>query len=213
MRIYVLAGILASIASLSCARQNQTRPHVFYLHGMIVEVQGINAVSEAFGPYRYTDIVDSLKASGYEVHSEVRPPDTPFEAYVQKISDAIDGLIRQGVQPESIGVIGASYGAQMAMAVSNRNTHPVRYILLGANSDRLENAQSWKLHGHILGIYERTDQIAGKDYTYWLNRSTEAESFEQLEINTGLGHGFLYRPLQAWLQPTRAWLARSGTSR
>ena len=152
-------------------------------------------------------IVDSLKASGYEVHSEVRPQDTQFEAYARKVSGQIDELIRQGVAAGDITVIGASAGAQMAMAVSDQNLHPVNYVLLAANSDRLEQAHNWRLHGRILGIYERSDQIAGKDYTYWRGRSPEALEFEQLEINTGLDHGFLYRPLADWLEPARDWIA------
>ena len=199
-------GLFLMVAGLACTQQGQPRKHVFYLHGMIVQVQGINAVSEAFGPYRYTDIVDSLKASGYEVHSEVRPPDTQFEAYVRKISGQIDALIGKGVKAENITVIGASAGAQMAMAVSDQNPNPVNYVLLAANSDRLEKSYSWQLHGRILGIYERSDQIAGKNYDYWKNRSPDALDFEQLEINTGLDHGFLYQPLREWLKPARDWI-------
>jgi hypothetical protein len=48
--------------------------------------------------------------------------------------------------------------------------------------------------------------VAGKDYSYWIGRSTEALEFEQLEINTGLGHGFLYRPVTAWLGPAKEWI-------
>ncbi len=200
-------GLFLMVASLACTQQGQPRKHVFYLHGMIVQVQGINAVSDTFGPYRYTDIVDSLKASGYDVHSEVRPPETQFEAYARKVSGQIDELIGQGVKAGDITVIGASAGAQMAMAVSDQNTNPINYILLAANSDRLEKSFSWKLHGRILGIYERSDQIAGKNYDYWKNRSPDARPFEQLEINTGLDHGFLYQPLPDWLGPAREWIA------
>lgn len=199
-------GIFLMVASLACTQQRRPGKHVFYLHGMIVQVQGINAVSETFGPYRYTDIVDSLKASGYEVHSEVRPPDTQFEAYARKISGQIDDLIGKGVKAGDITVIGASAGAQMAMAVSDQNPNPVNYVLLAANSDRLENGFSWKLHGRILGIYERSDQIAGKNYDYWKARSPDVLEFRQLEINTGLDHGFLYQPLREWLEPARLWI-------
>ena len=48
------AGFSLLMASLSCT-QSQPRKHVFYLHGMIVQVQGINAVSETFGAYRYAE--------------------------------------------------------------------------------------------------------------------------------------------------------------
>ncbi len=184
-----------------------TGKHVFYLHGMIVEVQGVNAVSDDFGPYKYEDIIDSLGSAGYQVHSEVRTSSTDFNAFCMKLSREIDQLVGDGVRPEDITVIGASKGAMMAMQISDLNGHPVNYVLLGANSDRTEESFDWKLHGRILGIYERSDKIAGKDYTYWINRSTDAQEFKQLEINTGLGHGFLFRPIKEWLVPAKEWIA------
>jgi dienelactone hydrolase len=182
--------------------------HVFYLHGMIVEVQGVNAVSDLFGPYKYQDIIDSLNAAGYEVHSEVRTAKTEDTAFCKQISNEIDQLLADGVSPRDITVIGASKGGMMAMQISDQNPNPVNYILLAANSTRLENSASWKLHGHILGIYETSDDIGGKDYTYWKDRSVEAKEFKQLKINTGLGHGFLYRPIKEWMEPARVWIDR-----
>ena len=52
--------------------------HIFYLHGMIIEVQGIHAVSPQFGAYEYTTIIDSLKATGAKIHAEVRTEKTDF---------------------------------------------------------------------------------------------------------------------------------------
>ncbi len=199
--------LILNISINGKSMQSQETRHVFYLHGMIVELQGINAVSETFGPYRYTEILDSLRSSGYEVHSGVRSRNTDYTAFAARISNNIDALIAEGTSPENITVIGASAGAHIAMAVSDQNTHAVNYVLLGANSDRLEASGSWKLNGRILGIYEASDQIAGKDYTYWINRSTGALTFRQLRINTGLGHGFLFRPIADWLEPVRLWVS------
>ncbi len=197
------------LLSISLAGQDiRSVKHVFYLHGMIIEVQGVNAVSDVFGPYKYGSIVDSLYAAGYQVHSEVRTVKTDFNAFCQKVSQEIDQLILDGVSPRAITVIGASKGALMAMQISDLNTHTVNYVLLAANSDNTEQSFDWELHGHILGIYEESDTVAGKDYFYWINRSPEAKEFEQLEINTGLGHGFLYRPIKEWLGPAKAWIER-----
>lgn len=191
--------------SLSC---QETKPmkHIFYLHGMIIEVQGVNAVSEEFGPYTYKDILDSLEAMGAQVHSEVRTTNTDFNAFCEKISGQINALIQEGVQPHDISVIGASKGAMMAMAISDLNKQPINYILLGGNSDHTEKSFDWKLHGSILGIYEKSDRIAGKDYSYWIARSPDVRVFQQLQLNTGLGHGFFYRPIEEWLGPAREWI-------
>jgi esterase/lipase len=193
--------------TLSC-QQSKAMKHVFYLHGMIVSVQGIHAVSEEFGPYEYESIIDALHEAGYEVHAEVRTTQTDFDAFCRRISGQIDQLVSEGTSPRDITVIGASMGGLMAMQISDLNTHPVNYVLLGANSDRNEKNYDWHLHGRILGIYEASDQIAGKEYTYWIDRSPEAEAFEQKQIHTGLGHGFLYTPHEAWMGPTREWIQR-----
>jgi len=203
--------VLTSFWFLSvCLEGQDIRPvkHVFYLHGMIIEVQGVNAVSDDFGPYKYNSIIDSLDAAGYQVHSEVRTAKNDFNAFCQKVSREIDQLILDGVSPRAITVIGASKGAKMAMQISDLNIQTVNYVLLGANSDGTEQRFDWELHGHILGIYEKSDKVAGKDYSYWINRSPEAKEFEQLEINTGLGHGFLYRPIKEWLGPAKVWIER-----
>ena len=191
------------------AQETKTMKHVFYLHGMIIEVQGVHAVSDVFGPYKYNDIIAALEATGYSVHSEVRTTKTNFNDFCENISQQITHLINEGVRPQDISVIGASKGAMMAMQISDINEHPVNYILLGANSDRTENTFNWNLHGRILGIYEQSDTVAGKDYSYWIDRSSEAKEFQQLKINTGLGHGFLYRPIKEWLGPAKDWMAQN----
>ena len=84
--------VLTSFWLLSvCLEGQDIRPvkHVFYLHGMIIEVQGVNAVSDDFGPYKYNSIIDSLDAAGYQVHSEVRTAKNDFNAFCQKVSREI----------------------------------------------------------------------------------------------------------------------------
>ena len=191
------------ILLISCSPKQESMKHIFYLHGMIIEVQGINAVSDQFGPYEYTSIVDSLKATGAQVHSEVRTDKTDFFEFGKKISNEIDALIAKGVTPEDITVIGASKGGMIAMYISDINTNNVNYVLLGSSSDYSQKTFDFNLHGNILGIYEKSDDVAGNDYQHWIDKSTNAKSFEQLQINTGLGHGFLYTPNKAWLDPAR----------
>ena len=73
----------------SCSPKQEPMKHIFYLHGMIIEIQGIHAVSPQFGPYEFTAIVDSLKATGAEVHAEVRTEATDFFEFGKKISKDI----------------------------------------------------------------------------------------------------------------------------
>ena len=92
------------------------------------------------------------------------------------------------------------------MYISDINTNKVNYVFLGSSSDYTRQTFDWNLHGNILGIYEKSDTVAGNSYQYWIDKSTNAVKFEQLQINTGLGHGFLYTPNSAWLDPAREWM-------
>lgn len=199
----LLYKLFVFILLISCSPKQESMKHIFYLHGMIIEVQGINAVSDQFGPYEYTGIIDSLKATGAEVHSEVRTDKTDFYEFGKKISKQIDELIAKGVSPSNITVIGASKGGMIAMYISDMNTNNVNYVLLGSSSDYSQKTFDFNLHGNVLGIYEKSDNVAGNDYQHWIKKSTNATSFEELQINTGLGHGFLYTPNKAWLDPAR----------
>ncbi len=204
----ILSNISIIILMISCSPKQESMKHIFYLHGMIIEVQGINAVSPQFGPYEYTIIVDSLKAIAAKVHAEVRTENTDFYEFGKKISKQIDDLIVKGVAPSDITVIGASKGGMIAMYISDMNVNKVNYVLLGSSSDYTRKTFDWNLHGNILGIYEKSDTVAGNNYQYWIDKSTNASKFEQLQINTGLGHGFLYTPNKAWLNPAKEWMTQ-----
>ena len=205
----ILSKLSVLILLISCSQKKEPMKHIFYLHGMIIEVQGIHAVSPQFGAYEYTTIIDSLKATGAKIHAEVRTEKTDFNEFGKKISKEIDDLIAKGVAPSDITVIGASKGGMIAMYISDLNINKVNYILLGSSSDYARKNFDWNLHGNILGIYEKSDTVAGNNYQYWIDKSTNASKFEQLQINTGLGHGFLYTPNSAWLNPAKEWMTQT----
>jgi uncharacterized protein len=62
------------------------------------------------------------------------------------------------------------------------------------------------LSGNVLSIYETSDEVLS--CAALRERSTEAR-FEELAISTGLRHGAFYRPIDAWLVPLTAWIART----
>lgn len=206
----VLSLLLAFFFSTCTTTKKQpSTKHIFYLHGRIIELQGPNAISERFGKYEYYAILDSLQTTGATIHHEIRTADVDFEDFCRQTSQAINQLVERGIPPAAITIIGASKGAVMAMRIADQNKHTINYVLLGANNTHIEQENDWNLHGKILGIYEKTDSLAGRAFNTWMERSTNATSFKQLEINTGLGHGFLYRPLAAWWLPTKEWIETS----
>lgn len=178
--------------------------YLFYLHGRIVEDQGVDAVSPEFGRYEYTAIVEQLTAPGFTVISEVRAPNTDPEVYADSVVDRVRQLLASGVPADNITVIGASKGAVIAMLVSSRLTTAIRYVLMASCNEYIFETFSLSLHGHVLSIYEASDEI-GQTCRPLFDRSPEIGERREIRLETLLRHGFIYRPLEAWMRPALAW--------
>jgi len=187
--------------------------HIYYLHGKINEEQGRNAISEKFGKFDMDEILKQLNVNNSVIHCEIRTKDTDVKIYATKISREIDSLINSGIPPKNITIVGASKGAIIAMNISNINKHNINYVFLAGNNDYQEKNNDWKFHGQILCIYDLSDDIAGKNYNYWKEKPNYSTIFEQLEIKTNLGHGFLYKPLKEWINPTKEWIKNQSLSK
>lgn len=211
MIVDVRAFMAAASAALlsSCASfQTRSERHVIYLHGAIIEQQGPEAVSERFGRYDYAGILASFRDSGAQVVSETRPRDTDVAAYADKVVAQVEELIESGIPPSQITVVGASKGAIIATLVSARLHNPrVRYVLMAACNDWLVDKHDPRLTGEVLSIYEHSDELAGSCKTI-ADRSAGLSRFEEIRLDTGLAHGFLYRPLPQWVAPAIGWSKR-----
>jgi hypothetical protein len=175
---------------------------IYYLHGRIVEVQGANAVetTNGYGPYRYNDILDSLRSHGFEVRSEVRGPETEVVSYAEKLKLEIEDLIRKGVPASHITVIGASKGSAIAMHLSSiLKNEDVNFVFMASCSED----QGLPVFGNILSIHEKSDFYHSCQHLKDISKGIR--HYKDIEINTGLRHGFLYRPIPQWLQPALKW--------
>ncbi len=192
---------------MSCKTQTENqKKYIFYLHGRIIEIQGENAVSEEFGKYEFDKIVEALKVENSEVIAEVRTENVDYLEYAKKVSKQIDSLVKSGIKPQNITIIGASKGAIIACNISSINENPVNYVFLAGNNDYQEQHNDWKFHGQVLCIYDDSDSIAGKNYDFWKNKPNYTIKFEQIKIDKNLGHGFLYQPHKEWIEPTKKWI-------
>ena len=184
-----------------------SQKYIFYLHGKIVENQGEKAVDKVNGyrAYLYTAILDSLKQKNNRVISEVRAKDTNVKEYALKVKKQIDSLLKTGIAPKNITVIGASKGSTIAMYVSTYvKNSSVNYVFLAACSHELsEDEKDMNCYGNILSIYEKSDGAGS--CTALKKHSNGIIHYKEVEINTGLRHGFLYKPLAEWLVPALRW--------
>ncbi|HUM48276.1 MAG TPA: alpha/beta hydrolase [Chitinophagales bacterium] len=181
--------------------------YMFYLHGAIVESQGAKAVSPSFGEYKYDDILAAFRKEGFTVMSEVRKPNTDIKEYARTITEQINGLLKKGIPAKDITVVGASKGALIAMHVSDfvKNKEMNFVFLAACNDGNFESFPEIRYYGNILSIYERSDGIGESCYRFREKSAATVSHYKEIEISTGLEHGFLFRPLPEWMKPTVAW--------
>lgn len=184
--------------------------YLFYLHGKIIEDQGIPAISPVFGEYQYETILKTLSSFGFAVISEIRSKDTDSIEYAKNISSQIKALINAGVPPGNITVAGASKGAGITIFVSHfLHNEEVNFVLMGICSEETsEIIRTDKIYlvGNVLSIYETSDELAGSCQDIFLSSFGERISrYDEVVLNTGLGHGFLYQPLDEWINPVVEW--------
>jgi hypothetical protein len=59
--------------------------------------------------------------------------------------------------------------------------------------------------GNILTIYEKSDPFGVSALERKKMSTCEIKHFKEIELNNGLGHGFLFKPLKEWIEPTINW--------
>jgi hypothetical protein len=185
-------------------RPDRSATYLFYLHGRIVQEEGRRAVSPRFGRYAYDDILGRLAAEGFVVIGEVRRRDTEAPAYAARVAGQIERLLAAGVPARRITVVGASMGGFIALLVSSRLAVPdLGYVILGGCGDGTIDLGG-VLHGDLLSIFETSDELAGSCGPTFA-RAAAAGRRDEVRLDTGLRHGFLYRPLPAWMEPAIRW--------
>ena len=206
-----LLTVLALAAATACSTIGEPRQDVryfYYLHGRIVEDLGPRGVSPRHGAYDYPGIIAALQRSGLTVESEVRPKDTNPRAYAETVAADIRAKLAAGVPPSHITVAGASKGSVIASLVSTSLQQPqIRYVLIANCNDWLIREMKPRLSGEILSIYESSDDI-GQTCEPLVKLSPGVTRFSEVRLDTGLGHGIVYRPMREWLGPAVAWAKR-----
>jgi hypothetical protein len=179
--------------------------YLFYLHGQIIEDQGVRPVHPEFGVYEYEAVLAALARAGFVVISEARGPRTDGEAYARKVVTQVEALRAAGVPPERISIVGFSKGGGIAVRVSTLlHDERMNFVFLGTCSLRFRNRPALDLRGRILSIHEASDPIAGPCSEFFSASVVEPE-FKELRIDVGGGHGAFYRPNREWLDPVLAW--------
>ena len=182
--------------------------YLFYLHGGVVTVKGDNAINDPvpqFGPYQYSRILDTLRAHGFYVISERRLPGVDDSVYTNKIALQVDTLLKAKVPVRNIILVGASAGSNIVLLVSGKLKIPqMKYVIMGGCwPDIYKYYLDIPITGRFLSIIESSDSH-GTCAQIFQNR-TQVKDFHEIKLETGLDHGFIYKPYAAWIDPLVQW--------
>lgn len=184
---------------------SQSDRYLFYLHGRIIEDQGIDAQHPEYGSYQYKAILEKFTNAGFRVISEPRAKDTDAQEYARLLADDVRELLHAGTPAHHITIVGASKGAVIAMLASAElSNEQVNYVFMANCNTWVTNQYSPQVCGRILSVYETTDTI-GKSCRSLIDQTQCTVEFSEIALNTGLKHGFIFRPIDAWITPTIKW--------
>jgi hypothetical protein len=187
---------------------SESHKFLFYLHGGVVTVLGNNAINQSrpeWGPYEYLSILDSLQKNGFNIISEIRKEGINNNYYIHKIVNQIETLLRAGVKSHNLLVVGASAGGEIALHVAaNLNNQDIKFVLMGGCwPETYKDYLDLNLSGHFLSIIESTDPH-GTCNKIFIGRKN-ISSYEEIALNTGLSHGFIYKGYKEWIDPIMQW--------
>lgn len=191
---------------------NNHKNFLFYLHGAVVSVKGDNAINDAapeWGRYEYSNILDSLRVRNFEVISEIRQTGIDDTVYANKIVLQIDTLLKSGVKPSQILLVGASSGWNIVLLASSNMKNPFLHFVMmgGCWPETYKNYSAISLFGHYLSIIEKTDPHGTCKAIFHLRKTMS--SFREVELETGLSHGFFYKGHSFWIDPITDWFKQT----
>jgi len=179
--------------------------YLFYLHGRLIENEGIRPTDPRYGVYEYEDILKTLAGKGFTVISEARPRDTDINHYAEKVAGQIHALLNAKVPPRRITILGASKGAIIAMRVSTvlRNKN-VNFIIMSNCNDWVARNYQIDLHGNVLSIYDVNDEFA-RTCRKFFDKATGLGNHREVMLKVGTGHAVLYKPMKEWVDLVVDW--------
>jgi hypothetical protein len=194
---------------------DSTKQYLFYLHGKIIEDQGIPAVSPQYGLYEYQAILEKLNSYGFFVISEQRAKHTDGVLYARRVIQQVTALLNAGVPAKNITVVGASKGAGITVYASHLlGNEDLNFVIMAiCHPDVVGEFKQEKiyLHGNILSIYDSVDHFAGSCQEYFsFSEGKGISQYDEIVLTLGTGHGILYQPLDDWILPIVQWAGEPG---
>lgn len=206
MKINIWIGIFFCISLWTCGSNTEDR-YIFFLHNRFLETHDLDESHPEFGKTAYLEIITEFENNGLTVLSEKRNGNVNAREYAILVTAQIDSLIQKGVSPKNITVVGTSKGGYIAQYVSTlANNKDLNFVFIASfRESDLQNMPDINFCGKILTIYEASDPFGVSAIKRKESSSCQIDYFKEIELHTGLDHGFLFQPLKEWMQPTMKW--------
>lgn len=186
---------------------NKDQRYIFFLHNAYVEQNALDVPHPEYGKAEYNEILESFRKDNFIVFSEIRSKNTNAATYAKKIAKQINGLLKKGISANKITVIGTSKGGYIAQYVSTYLANPeVNFVFIGCFRDvDIEEIPDINFCGNILTIYEKSDIYGVSAVKRKETSKLKINHFKEIELNTNLKHGFLYKAADNWIAPSKKW--------
>ena len=136
--------------------------YLIYLHGAIIETEGVRPTHPRFGVYEYEEILATLAERGFVVISEARPAGTDGMLYADRVVGQVREILVAGVPPDHVTVVGFSKGGGIAIAASSKLANDdVNFVFLAACNPWLDSHPEIVARGRLLSIRESSDNLVG----------------------------------------------------
>jgi len=181
--------------------------YVIYSHGRIVEGNNSTPISPEYGVYDFPAVKRALFEGGnFNLIAPQRPENPDYGQYVDTLVSWVRQLLKAGVKPNRITLVGFSRGGQLTAAASSRLEHEEINTVILAICDKGDFVSDppWVLGGNFLSIYETSDVVGS---CAGLAKRSRLKSFKEIAISTGRKHGAFFQPLPEWVSPLETWIA------
>ena len=205
--LFLITCVPILFSSVTIDDNNNNNRFIFFLHNRFLELYDLNESHPAYGRAEYLEIIKVYKDQGFNVISEKRKGNVNVKDYALKVTEQIDSLLKTGIEPAKITVIGTSKGGYIAQYVSTFAKNPnLNFVFIGSfrNKD-IKNIPEINYCGNILTIYEKTDPLGVSALQRKETSTCEIKHFKEIELNTGLKHGFLFKAMKEWIEPSVKW--------
>lgn len=218
MRLALVTACLLSLSHNAIAGDifwrfpNKISPsekYLFYIHGKIIETDGVSPISPRFGLYQFHRIVTGLAKGEANVIARVRRGETDPNADAFRLGNEIRYMLKNGVPAAHISVAGFSKGGYITLLAANRlQNADIRYVVMAGctrgivdGSDTVADG----LQGTIMSMSDAADDL-GFSCRSLFDRSPQLAASMDVIFETGKGHGLFYRADPAWMEPLLQWV-------